>query len=62
MKAYKTLEEVKEDVRNGHVVYWKSTRYQVSDNGDSFLVFDLINGWCGGNIEQDNPSDFFRII
>lgn len=62
MKAYTTIEEVKEDVHNGHVVYWKSTRYQVSDNGGNFLVFDLNNGWCGGNIEQDNPADFFRII
>ena len=63
IKTYQSIEEVKQDVLNGHVVYWKSKLYQVNQHSENkFIVWCTHNGFCGGYIDQDKPEDFFRIV
>lgn len=59
MPAFKTIEEVKQQVNNGKTVYWKNSRYTVKKYVDNFMVWDKYNGFCGGYIDNDCPTDFY---
>jgi len=56
MPAFKSIAEVKAQVDLGVKVYWSNERYSVSKD---YCVYDKYNGYCGGNIDQDNPTEFY---
>lgn len=61
MIKFTSIEQVRDAVRNGRVIFWKVVSYSVIEQNDGEIFTHHPNGHLGFIGDDYDPADFFEL-